>query len=75
MLALHCEHCVLTVVCHCAQARVDRARFMIESDSDTSPSLTRRTFGGMYQYFSEADSIEVLRAATSDLVKIFRLTV
>ena len=48
---------------------------MIESDSDTSPSLTRRTFGGMYQYFSEADSIEVLRAATSDLVKIFRLTV
>ena len=48
---------------------------MIESDSDTSPSLSRKAFGGVYQYFTEAESIEVVRAATSDLVKIFRLTV
>ena len=48
---------------------------MIESDSDTSPSLDRKVFGGVCQYFSEADSIEVLRAATSDLIKIFKLTV
>ena len=66
---------MLPVVCHCTQARVDRARFMIESDSDTSPSLNRKVFGGVYQYFTEAESIEVLRAATNDLVKIFRLTV